>query len=63
MTLASARERNHSRLRHTKFTVDFFRDGILPRLAGLDQRGADCRFRKLRPFDSRSVANQNMIAA
>jgi hypothetical protein len=43
MTLASARERNHSRLRHSsaELAVEAFGDAILPRLAGLDQRRAD----------------------
>jgi hypothetical protein len=45
MTFASARERNHSRFRHssriTKLAVEAFCNAILPRLARLDQRGAD----------------------
>jgi hypothetical protein len=33
------------------------------RLAFASGASPPCRFRKLRPFDSRSLANQNMIAA
>jgi len=43
ITFASARERNHSRLRHSSrsLPLNLSVTPFLPRLAGLDQRGAD----------------------